>query len=107
MQIFLRAGGDGAGGRAERKQECESVSGLMAEARSSHFLRRFDCLQWHKSAWTHGTCIGRTGLTARKVISLEHVPDCVFLASLLLISFSFLPLQKIYLGLAPSVPQNS
>ena len=31
--------------RAERKQESESVSGLMAEAHSPHFLRSFDCLQ--------------------------------------------------------------
>ena len=40
MQNFLRAGGGGAGGRAERKRECERVNGERAHLLSLHFLRR-------------------------------------------------------------------
>ena len=90
VQNFVRAGGGGADGSAERKQECESVQRQRAELRSVFFRSIMVCFQQQQqqqqNQLTH--CKGRTGLTARKVRGLAHMwpdfalmwPDFVFCA---------------------------
>ena len=72
MQNFLRAGGGGAGGRAERKQECESANGERDELASVDFLRCSGFLGELQGARQQQSCVKRTGLAARKVTAFTR-----------------------------------
>ena len=72
MQNSLWAGGGGAGGRAERKQECESAKHERVKLAFINFLRCSGFLGELQGARQQQSCIKKTGLAARKVRELAR-----------------------------------